>query len=252
MKVMIIEDEPSNERHLRRLLEKVLPEAETVISTDSVSSSVDFLSRNRFVPDLVFADIQLADGLCFDIFNEVGNSFPVIFTTAYDSFAIKAFEYNALSYLLKPVMERDLKIALAKTSRLTHPLDIKNMNVQIKELSKGLTAYLKRVLLESGTEMFPAEVSNICLLESDFRSVTVYLNDGRHGFVNHPLRYFENALNPKHFIRVSRKYIIDPSKGERFRKTGDGHCEAVFASPIDIVVEFPVEKLNGIKAMFGK
>lgn len=124
MNILIIEDEPSNERHLRRLLETVLPDTGTVVSTDSVRSSVDLLSGRDFRPDLVFADIQLSDGLCFDIFDRIDEPFPVIFTTAYDSYALKAFEYNALSYLQKPVTEHDLRAALSRISRESWTLGI--------------------------------------------------------------------------------------------------------------------------------
>ena len=102
MKVLIIEDEPSNEKILRQLLEKVMPEADMIVSKESVRSSIEYLLECIPYPDLIFADIRLSDGLCFDIFDSVEIRSPVIFTTAYDSFALKAFEYNALSYLLKP------------------------------------------------------------------------------------------------------------------------------------------------------
>ena len=106
MNVLIIEDEPSNEKILRQLLERVMPEADSIVSKESVRSSIEYLSECTPCPDLIFADIQLSDGLCFDIFDTLEIQSPVIFTTAYDCFALKAFEYNALSYLLKPVMEK--------------------------------------------------------------------------------------------------------------------------------------------------
>lgn len=250
MNILIIEDEPSNERHLRRLLETVLPDTGTVVSADSVRSSVDLLSGRDFRPDLVFADIQLSDGLCFDIFDRIDEPFPVIFTTAYDSYALKAFEYNALSYLQKPVTEHDLRAALSRISRLVLPSEIKDMRRQIRDMASGQAVYLRRILLECGEETVPADVSDICFLEADFRSVAVYLADGRHGTVDHPLIYFEGVLDPGHFIRVSRRHIIAPSRVRCFRKPGHGKCEAVFPDPVGRVVEFPSEKFIAIRRSF--
>ena len=242
MKVLIIEDEPSNEKILRQLLEKVMPEADMIVSKESVRSSIEYLSECIPYPDLIFADIRLSDGLCFDIFDSVEIKSPVIFTTAYDSFALKAFEYNALSYLLKPVMEKDLRNAIEKASRFTAVLAVKETRRQMLDMSQGKAVYLNRILFECGEGLYPAEVSDICLLESDMRNVIVCLSDGRRGLVDRPLRYFEG---------VSRQYIIAPSRVKVFRNLGHGRCEAVFHEKVGQTVEFPKEKLNEIKSMFG-
>lgn len=251
MKVLIIEDEPSNEKILRQLLEKVMPEADMIVSKESVRSSIEYLLECIPYPDLIFADIRLSDGLCFDIFDSVEIRSPVIFTTAYDSFALKAFEYNALSYLLKPVMEKDLRNAIEKASRFTAVLAVKETYRQMLDMSQGKAVYLNRILLECGEGLYPAEVSDICLLESDMRNVIVCLSDGRRGLVDRPLRYFEETLDPGMFIRVSRQYIIAPSRVKVFRNLGHGRCEAVFHEKVGQTVEFPKEKLNEIKSMFG-
>ena len=251
MNVLIIEDEPSIEKILRQLLERVMPEADSIVSKESVRSSIEYLSECTPCPDLIFADIQLSDGLCFDIFDTLDIQSPVIFTTAYDSFALKAFEYNALSYLLKPVMEKDLRSALEKAARLTPGLAVKEILKQMHAMSQGKAVYLKRILIESGEGLYPADVSDICLLEADMRSVAVYLSDGRHGLIDQPLRYFEEVLDPGQFIRVSRQYIIAPAMVKVFRNLGHGRCEAVFHEKVGQVVEFSKEKLNEIRNMFG-
>lgn len=251
MKVLIIEDEPSNEKILRQLLEKVMPEADMIVSKESVRSSIEYLLECIPYPDLIFADIRLSDGLCFDIFDSVEIRSPVIFTTAYDSFALKAFEYNALSYLLKPVMEKDLRNAIEKASRFTAVLAVKETYRQMLDMSQGKAVYLNRILFECVEGLYPAEVSDICLLESDMRNVIVCLSDGRRGLVDRPLRYFEEVLDPGQFIRVSRQYIIAPSRVKVFRNLGHGRCEAVFHEKVGQTVEFPKEKLNEIKSMFG-
>ena len=161
MKVMIMEDEPSNVKRICRLLKIVDNDIDIVFIAESVEESVRFLTSGNIMPDLIFADIQLADGLCFTVFDKVKTDIPVIFITAFDNYALKAFEYNSLSYIIKPVTEKELRMAMEKVRRIAHPFSVPDIMTQLHRMASGQGLYLNRVLLEQPDGFVPADVEEL-------------------------------------------------------------------------------------------
>jgi len=161
MKVLIVEDENLLAKQLTNLVLKVEPMAEIVGRTTSIQSTLQWLANNP-APELIFMDIELADGQCFDIFTKTVIKTPVIFTTAYDEYALQAFKVNSVDYLLKPIKEEELKTAILKYKELRTPPTAVDMQVLINQL-KGvaLTDYKDRFLVKTRQKMTSINTSEI-------------------------------------------------------------------------------------------
>ena len=174
MKIIIIEDELYNLRLLEGMIKKVRPDWEIVKTFESVKSSVSWLQNNAH-PDLFFMDIQLADGLCFSIFDQVEITAMVIFTTAYDNYAIQAFKVNSIDYLLKPFKEKDLETAIEK---FEHYTEVKQLPGKadysdiIEAIRDGRKKYRKRFLVAKGAAWYKLAVNEVAFFFSENRVTT--------------------------------------------------------------------------------
>ena len=161
MNVLIIEDELHNMRMLTDMLVKLRPNWNVVGQLDSVKQSVDFLSENP-QPELILMDIQLSDGVCFSIFEQVEVRSSIIFTTAFDNYAIQAFKVNSIDYLLKPVKEADLEKALIKLEDLRQPPKPQfDYNEIVQAIKKGQKEYRKRFLISAGNKYYKLDTNEI-------------------------------------------------------------------------------------------
>lgn len=208
MKILIIEDEHYAAKRLIKLLIEILPEATILDTLDSVEESKDwFYSHNE--PDLVFMDIQLADGLSFKIFEEIKFSCPVIFVTAFDEYAIDAFKLNSIDYLLKPIETPKLESAISKFKKLRKQPSIKNINWQELELSlyanKG--KFKKRFLIKSGKAYEYLNVEDIAIIYSEDGISFAINSNGKRLVIDSSLDKISNSLDPSIFFRISRKHI---------------------------------------------
>jgi DNA-binding LytR/AlgR family response regulator len=207
--VLIIEDEPEAAKRLITLIREQLPEAKVLTTLDSVRNSVKWLEQNA-PPDLIFMDIQLADGLSFQIFEQVSITSPVIFTTAYDAYALKAFKVNSIDYILKPVDRDDLANALNKLKTLTQKKDnASELLLRIGDAVKMLTRqYKSRFMIKIGEHLKSVEVSGILYFFSLEKATFAKLLDGRKHIIDFSLDQLEEMLNPELFFRINRKYIV--------------------------------------------
>jgi two-component system response regulator LytT len=208
MKTIIIEDEKPAARLLQRKLEKI------GIATDkmlhSVEEAISWFSQNSH-PDLIFLDIQLSDGLSFEIFEKVTIKSAVIFTTAYDEYALKAFKLNSIDYLLKPIDEDDLEIAVEKFKQrfsTVQPLhidfdQIKNMFAYPFEKS-----HKKRFTVKIGQQLKVVLTEEIECFYSENKGTYIHTKDNRDYLIDSTLEILEHELDPDEFFRVSRKFII--------------------------------------------
>lgn len=206
MKILIIEDENRNASHLKRLLAKIDPEFVIEGPLESVKRSVAYLQQEQ-APDLILADIRLTDGLSFDALRAVGANIPVIFTTAYDEYAIRAFKYNGIDYLLKPIDEEELRAAIGKVRRADKTVDA-SLRQLLDSLQKDRCRYRERFLLpyRDGYETVLArEISFIC---TENRMSRLYLNDGAVKEMGVTLDELEQQLHPDYFFRINRQYIV--------------------------------------------
>lgn len=211
MKVLIVEDETLAAERLGTLLRKCNPEVDIVNQLDSVEDTVRFFQDAEEKIDLLLLDIQLADGKSFEIFDQVKVDVPVIFTTAYDQYALQAFRFLSIDYLLKPVQEENLSSALEKFRKLNVKPGMPMQELAaLKELilSQGKT-YRERFLIKTGNKLSFKLTSDVSYFYADGKIVyLVSRNDGRKYMVDHTLEELEEVLDPGLFFRISRKYIV--------------------------------------------
>lgn len=209
MKVVIIEDEVLAVEGLTIQLKKVDPTIEVVASFDSVEDAVIFF-KNEEMPDLAFFDIQLADGLSFEIFNQIDISCPVIFTTAYDEYALKAFEVNSIDYLLKPVDQSGLKRAFNKLDQLKGDTNAPP-SIDIEALKLALSApkesYKERFMVKIGHKLASYTTNDILYFFGENKIVWLVNAEGRKYPVDYKLEDLQNLLNPKDYFRLNRSFI---------------------------------------------
>ena len=205
-KVLIIEDEQLNTNRLVRLLQQLKPDWTILEPIETVASAINWLKNNP-KPDLLLMDIRLSDGLSFEILEAVEVTIPIIFTTAYDEYAIKAFKFNSIDYLLKPIDSDELKQALEKVDRLENstiplPLDSLRDLFVVKE-------YRNRFLLPFRDGYRTLLVSEIAFLYTENRITYAQLcNESQSVVLPQTLEELEQQLDPKQFFRANRQYII--------------------------------------------
>lgn len=208
MNVLIIEDEPQAAQRLEKLIKLILPLAKILTSIDSVKKSVEWLKANA-APELIFMDIQLADGISFQIFDQVEVKSPVIFTTAYDEYALKAFKVNSIDYILKPVDEEGLRAAVEKYQRLTNSSSNSKMMESIGLAMQMLTKrYKERFVIKVGEHLKSVETDDILFFFSLEKATFVQTKDGKKNILDFTMDQLEELLDPKKFFRINRKYIV--------------------------------------------
>lgn len=212
MTILIIEDEIKTARELKRNVERILPGAVVADMLQSVRSGVRWLSANA-APDLILCDIQLADGLSFDIFRQVEVASPIIFCTAFDEYAIEAFKTSGIDYLLKPVDEARLQQALERYHRLKtlfNETGQTGTRQKIDDLAQQLGAdYKKTLLVHYQEKIIPVKVSGIAFFQYEFGNVNLYTFDRKKYVMNQTLDDFEAQLSPADFFRVNRQFIVN-------------------------------------------
>lgn len=209
MKVLILEDETLSAQRASQLLTEYDPHIEVVDILDSVEEATTWLDRNP-EPDLMLLDIHLADGLCFDLFENVTVKSPVIFTTAYDQYALQAFKINSIDYLLKPLDKMDLARALDKyhslrsDQRNISALDIDKLRSTIQQLTKK---YKTRFLVRFADTIHFKNVDEVAYFYADDKAVFLVTTDGKKHLMDSNLESLEELLDPALFFRVNRKVI---------------------------------------------
>lgn len=199
MNILIIEDE-----RLKKMVAKHLPEAMFHGHLDSISTAVKWLEESP-TPDLIFCDIQLADGHSFEIFNLVKVSSPIIFTTAFDQYAIKAFKLNSIDYLLKPIDPQELEQAIRKfqSQQVKREIDIS----QLKSLLSPEKQFKERFIVKVGEKIHSILTEDIAFFFSAEKATYLQVHEGRKYIIDYPLDQLENMLSTKSFYRLNRKYI---------------------------------------------
>lgn len=211
MKSLIIEDEHLAADRLQRIINKNFKDMEVVESLDTVRDGVDYLSKHETDLDLIFCDIHLADGSCFEIFEEVHVKTPIIFTTAYDQYSMDAFKVNSVHYLLKPLKEKDVIAAVNKYELFQGH---KNENINLSDL-KALFGKPKeankRFLVKSGMKLIPKRTEEVALFYIDNKVVHVLdRNDGKSYLTDFTLEEIEKDFtNSDQFFRINRKQIVN-------------------------------------------
>lgn len=203
-KIVIIEDEQLAAERLTMLLKQYDQTIEIVKHLYSVEESIQWLNTNAH-PDLLFLDIQLADGFCFDIFKQADYKKPIVFTTAYNEYALEAFQLCSIDYLLKPVTAEALAKAMQKFAQLQSNFVAGNYD-QLSNLFES-ASFKSRFLAKAGQRMFFVETSEVQYFQADDKIVYLVDKDGNKLMVDYTLERLEGLLNPKEFFRLNRQYI---------------------------------------------
>jgi DNA-binding LytR/AlgR family response regulator len=208
MNVLIIEDEPQAAQRLEKLVVELMPSAQIQAKLDSVRSVVRWLESNP-MPELIFMDIQLADGLSFSIFEQTEILSPVIFTTAYDEYALQAFKVNSIDYILKPVDKEDLQHALKKFKNLSGGHGSTAIKASVEQVIRHLSKkYKNRFVVKVGEHLKSVEVNDILFFFSLEKATFAQTRDGRKHILDFTLDQVQEMVSPEQFFRINRKYIV--------------------------------------------
>ncbi len=207
--VLIIEDERIAADRLEKLVKEIRPDWRFLKRVDSIEDAVMFLKENS--PDLIFIDIQLSDGVSFEIFNQVNVDTPLIFTTAYNEYAIKAFKVNSVDYLLKPVDPAELLVAIEKFENSRQP-QTGNVPIDQQVLSSLLSSmnksYKERFVIKIGEHIKMVNTTDVLYFFSQDKVTYLVAKDGRKYVLDFALDKVEEIISPEVFFRINRKFIV--------------------------------------------
>ncbi|WP_264521920.1 LytR/AlgR family response regulator transcription factor [Flavobacterium sp. N1994] len=251
MKIIIIEDEKPAARLLQRKVEKLGLEVNTLLH--SVEEAIHWFNSNTH-PDLIFLDIQLSDGLSFEIFETIDIKSAVIFTTAYDEYALRAFKLNSIDYLLKPIDEDDLEIAVNKFKARNSGLP--NLSLDFEMIKKMLVNpmdrnYKKRFTIKMGQQLKMINIEEVECFYSENKGTYLHTFDNRDYLLDNTLEQLETELDPKDFYRVSRKFIV-PLRGiKEIQIYSNSRLKVILLSYKDDEVIVARERVNDFKEWLG-
>ncbi|MCP4156140.1 MAG: response regulator transcription factor [bacterium] len=213
MRYLIIEDELPAQRLMESIVKELRPDWEASACLDSVESAVSWLKMNPH-PEVIFMDIQLSDGLSFDILEQVEIEGMIIFTTAYDEYALRAFKLNSLDYLLKPLKKSELEKALEKYEHYTKQMfRSRNKLIDVAELLRAIKEakpqYRTRFLISQGEVFFPLSLERVAYMYSSHRITSSVTFEGKRHIVDLTLDRLEEQLDPEQFFRVNRQFIVN-------------------------------------------
>jgi DNA-binding LytR/AlgR family response regulator len=209
MRILIVEDEQPAQKRLKKIILEVVPQGEVLDCISSVESAVRWFRSNP-MPELIFMDIQLADGNSFDIFREVQITAPIIFITAFDQYAIEAFKVNSIDYLLKPVNKESLQQAYDKLIQFKKSLQpVPDYAEKLKALDNGVKNYKKRFAIRFGEHLKSVSTEDIAYFYTDNKINFLCTSDNRKYPLDFNLDQLETQLDPEQFFRINRQFIIN-------------------------------------------
>ncbi|GAB2540225.1 LytR/AlgR family response regulator transcription factor [Spirosoma aerophilum] len=260
MNALLVEDEELAVRKLRKLLQEVAPELEVAGVTASIDDTVNWLENRRSKgepePDLIFLDIELADGQSFEIFERTTVRSTVIFTTSYDEYALQAFKVNSIDYLLKPVQREDLQRSLKKYEDLrTRSVESPSFNIEklLQQLQiQTARDYRQRFLVRQGQRMLSVEVSDIAYFFTDERYSFFTMHNGQKFLVDYTLDELSDALDPSRFFRVNRGVIVTHQAVEQIQPYFGNRLALVLRPVFEKEALVSREKVSDFKQWMGK
>jgi two-component system LytT family response regulator len=251
MKVLIVEDELPAAEKLERYLLKYDPSSKVIATVDSVAKGVEWLSSNQDSIDLIFMDIQLLDGLSFQIFQKVNVRKPVIFTTAFNEFALDAFKVNGIDYLLKPITFTDLSTSLKKLESLREQLrPEQSERIQQAFSSLKTKEYKNRFMVKLGEHIRSITADQIAIFYADGRDVYLITSQPRKFIVDYTLESLENILDPKIFFRLNRTFIVNINSIKDVLVYSNSRLKITLVQEFDKEIIVSREKVGEFKEWF--
>lgn len=249
IRAFLIEDEPPALERLAALLAGTTPPCTVAGSADSLAAAARWLQGNP-APDLIFADIQLGDGLSLELFSAAPPPCPVIFTTAHDDYLLEAFATNGIAYLLKPLKQAELDAAVAKYHRLGRQLG-GSLNGLAASLAQP--ARRQRILAQRGTSFQPVAIGDIAYFFSENKLTFLVTRAGEKCLVNEPLTALAGELDPAHFFRANRNYLVHASAVKSFSSVGKGRLAVQLQPrPADEEVQVSQENAADFRTWAGR
>lgn len=250
MNIIIIEDEKPAARLLQRKVEKLGLTVNTMLH--SVEESIVWFQNNTH-PDLIFLDIQLSDGLSFEIFEAIDIKSAVIFTTAYDEYALRAFKLNSIDYLLKPIDEDDLEVAVKKFKQRNQP---QNLSLDFEMIKRMLInpaekEYKKRFTVKIGQQLKLIDIKEVECFFSQDKGTYLHTLDNRDYLLEGTLEQLETELNPEDFYRVSRKFIVPMKAIKEIQMHSNSRLKLILPTYKDDEVIVARERVSDFKEWIG-
>lgn len=252
MKVLIVEDEIPAAGRLGKMLQQIDDEISIVHKADSIESAVQYLLSSP-APDLIFMDIQLADGLSFAIFEQVQLKTPVIFTTAFDQYTLKAFKVNSIDYLLKPIDEKELEEALNKYHEL-HQKPVPDFSEKMMKLVKemNLVKYKERLLIKRGQQLSYLKTANTAYCFADGKLCYAVDFNGSKYLLENNLGQLEEQLQPSSFYRINRHLLVNIEAVKKVHTWLGGRLKLEITPSTTAETVVSRERVNGFKEWLGK
>jgi len=258
MKIFIVEDEELAVKKLQKTLHAIDADLEVAGTADSIASAVEWLQTNDR-PDLILMDIELADGQSFEIFNLIEVKSPVIFTTSYDEYALKAFKVNSVDYLLKPIQKDELEAAISKFRQMKETFQGgKTTDAQITSLVKELQQTLhqkefrKRFLVKHSQKLISVEVDRIAYFFSDDRLNFFKSYDDKKYVIDYTMDEIEQMLDPDQFFRINRAFIVSIKSIDQIHEYFGNRLKLNLKPVIDKEALVSREKVASFKDFMGK
>lgn len=252
MQVLIIEDELPAANRLVKMLESIDSSIQVTNRIDSVEASVKFLQTDPAV-DLIFMDIQLADGLSFDILSQVNIQTPVIFTTAFDQYTLKAFKVNSIDYLLKPIDEKELRQAVDKYNRIYRQpeSDYPDKLLQlVKEMN--LRQYKERLLIKRGQQLSYLKTNSIAYCFADGKLCYAVDFSGNRHMIENNLSVLEEQLQPSRFFRINRHLLVNIESVKKVHTWLGGRLKLEIDPGTSVETVVSRERVNAFKEWLGQ
>ncbi len=247
LNVLIIEDEAPAYRRLNTLLGQNHADLRVVELIDSVTEAIKWL-RNHRSPDLIFSDIQLSDGLSFEIYEAVEIACPIIFTTAYDSYMLDAFKTNGIEYLLKPIQEDDLDRSIKKFRKFAEEKSsVPQMAELLDAIRRQEPKYKERFLIKLGTKLIPVQTEDVHYFYSAEGHTHLVLRSGKSYLVEQPLDELENQLSPLQFFRLNRQVLASVASIDQIHQYFKGKLKIKLSPPTEFDVVISREKSRSFK-----
>jgi DNA-binding LytR/AlgR family response regulator len=250
MKVVIIEDEELAARRLETLIRECAPETEVIARLESVEDAIDWF-RGHPAPDLIFLDIHLEDDLSFTIFEKVKVESPIIFTTAYDEYAIRAFKMRSIDYLLKPIVKEELAQSLVKFREFTKGHHQPDMEALFRMITSGTPAYKERFSITVGQKIKTYATSDIAWFYSEEGITFMVVNDNHQYPIDFSLDDLSTQLNPKEFFRVNRQFLVKLSSIKNVHIYPKSRLKLELLPPADREIFVSRDKVTRFKEWLG-
>lgn len=256
MNVLIVEDESLAAERLEKLLKQYDPSINILYQIDTVNDAAVFMDSHRDKLDLVFLDIQLADGKSFEIFNKITYNKPVIFTTAYDQYALNAFKVNSIDYLLKPIKLEELEAALNKYKEVASGSNSSNMAIDsdlIKSILHSSKEFKQRFLVKYGNKIQFKNVEDAAFFSAEDKICHLHsYAPGKKYLIDHTLEELESQLlDPEKFFRINRQYILNIDSIKEVRNDNQ-RLTVILKTGSDRILQVSKTKTSEFKAWLDK